>query len=132
MVRVADLETGNYWKHMGMTTVVGDDGIIRVQLTINENLLQFYGNVHGGVIASLIDTAIAVAVNQQLDPDEGASTVELKINYLRPISKGTLWGEGKVVQKGKSIVVAQGEIKDEAGQLLAIGTATFMVRQLAR
>jgi len=132
VVRVADLETGNYWKHMGMTTVVGDDGIIRVQLTINENLLQFYGNVHGGVIASLIDTAIAVAVNQQLDPDEGASTVELKINYLRPISKGTLWGEGKVVQKGKSIVVAQGEIKDEAGQLLAIGTATFMVRQLAR
>ncbi|MBC2723962.1 PaaI family thioesterase [Desulfosporosinus sp.] len=132
MVRVADLETGNYWKHMGMTTVVGDDGIIRVQLTINENLLQFYGNVHGGVIASLIDTAIAVAVNQQLDPDEGASTVELKINYLRPISKGTLWGEGKVIQKGKSIVVAQGEIKDEEGRLLAIGTATFMVRKLAR
>ena len=132
MVRVADLETGNYWKHIGMTTVVGDDGITRVELTINENLLQFYGNVHGGVIASLIDTAIAVAVNQQLDSGEGASTVELKVNYLRPISEGTLWGEGKVIQKGRSIVVAQGEIKNEDGQLLAIGTATFMVRKLAR
>ncbi|MCO5387870.1 MULTISPECIES: PaaI family thioesterase [Desulfosporosinus] len=131
MVRVADLESGNFWKHIGMTTVVGVDGITRIQLTVNENLKQFYGNLHGGVIAALIDSAIAVAVNQQLDPGEGASTVEIKINYLRSISEGTLWAEGKVIQKGRKIVVAQGEIKNEAGQILAVGTATFMVRQMA-
>ncbi|MCO1599898.1 PaaI family thioesterase [Desulfosporosinus nitroreducens] len=131
MVRVADLESGNFWKHIGMTTVVGVDGITRIQLTVNENLKQFYGNLHGGVIAALIDSAIAVAVNQQLDPGEGASTVEIKINYLRSISEGTLWAEGKVIQKGRKIVVAQGEIKNEAGQVLAVGTATFMVRQMA-
>ena len=131
MVRVADLESGNYWKHIGMTNVVGVDGKTRVQLTVNENLKQFYGNVHGGVIASLLDAAIAVAVNEQLDPREGASTVEIKVNYLRSISEGTLWGEGKVIQKGKSIVVAQGEIKNDAGQILAIGTATFMIKKMA-
>jgi len=131
VVRVADLESGNFWKHIGMTTVVGVDGITRIQLTVNENLKQFYGNLHGGVIAALIDSAIAVAVNQQLDPGEGASTVEIKINYLRSISEGTLWAEGKVIQKGRKIVVAQGEIKNEAGQILAVGTATFMVRQMA-
>ena len=132
MVRVADLESGNFWKHIGMTTVVGVDGKTRIQLTVNENLKQFYGNLHGGVTAALIDSAIAVAVNQQLDPGEGASTVEIKINYLSSISEGTLWGEGKVIKKGRNIVVAQGEIKNDAGKILAIGTATFMVYQMAR
>lgn len=132
MVRVADLESGNFWKHIGMTTVVGDDGKTRIRLPVNENLKQFYGNVHGGVIAALLDTAIAVAVNQQLDPGEGASTVEININYLRSISEGTLWAEGKVIKKGRNIVVAQGEIKNDEGQIMAIGTATFMAYQMAR
>lgn len=132
MVRVADLESGNYWKHIGMTTVVDVDGKTRVLLKVTEKLKQFYGNLHGGVIASLLDSAIAVAVNQQLEPGEGASTVEIKINYLRSINDGTLWGEGKVIQKGRKIVVAQGEIKDDAGQILAIGTATFMISQMVQ
>lgn len=132
MVQVADLESSKFWKHLGMSTVVGVDGITRIQLTVHENLIQFYGNLHGGVIAAMIDSAIAVAINQELDPGEGASTVEMKINYLRAISEGTLWAEGKVIQKGRSIVVGQGELKDEAGQILAIGTATFKVRKMAK
>ncbi|EHQ88202.1 PaaI family thioesterase [Desulfosporosinus youngiae] len=132
MVRVADLEKGNYWRHLGMSTIVGADGITRVQLTVSDELLQFYGNLHGGVIASILDSAIAIAVNQQLDPEEGATTVELKINYLRAISEGTLWGEGKVIKKGRNLVVAQGEIKNDTGEILAIGTATFMVKQMTR
>ncbi|AET66840.1 hypothetical protein Desor_1173 [Desulfosporosinus orientis DSM 765] len=132
MVRVADLESGKFWKHIGMSTIVGVDGITRIQLTVNEDLLQFYGNLHGGVIASMIDSAIAVVVNQQLDSGEGASTIELKVNYLSSISEGTLWAEGKVIKKGRNVVVAQGELKNDAGKLLAIGTATFMVRQMAR
>lgn len=131
MVRVADLESGKFWKHIGMSSIVGVDGITRIQLTVSDELLQFYGNLHGGVIASVMDSAIAIAVNQQLDPGEGASTVELKINYLSSISGGTLWGEGKVIKKGRNIVVAQGEIKNDAGKILAFGTATFMVKKMA-
>ena len=131
MVLVADLESGNYWKHMGMKTVIDEDGRTQVIMEVTESLKQFYGNVHGGVFAGLLDSAIAVAVNQQLEPGEGASTVELKLNYLRSVNKGTLRGVGKVIKKGRKIVVAQGEIKDDAGQLLAIGTATFMIIQVA-
>ncbi|PKM77834.1 MAG: PaaI family thioesterase [Firmicutes bacterium HGW-Firmicutes-15] len=132
MVRIADLETGPYWKHMNMKTVASDDGKIRLVMDITENLKQFYGNIHGGVIASLLDSTIAVAVNQQLDPGEGASTVEIKLNYFRPVSEGQLWGEGKVIQKGKKIIVGQGEIKDDAGRMVAFGTATFMVVKVDR
>ncbi len=132
MVRIADLETGPYWKHMKMKTVSSIDGKIRVVIDVTEDLKQFYGNVHGGVISSLLDSTIAVAVNQQLDPGEGASTVELKLNYFRPVSEGQLWGEGKVIQKGKRIIVGQGEIKDDAGRMVAFGTATFMVVKVDR
>jgi acyl-CoA thioesterase len=130
VVRIADLETGPYWKHMNMKTVNDLDGNIRVVMDITEDLKQFYGNIHGGVISSMMDSTIAVAINQQLDPGEGASTVEIKVNYLRPVSKGQLWGEGKVIQKGKKIMVGQGEIKDDEGRMVAFGTATFMIVQL--
>ena len=131
MVQILVLETGNYWKHLGMTTVPDADGKAQVNLKVTENLKQFYGNVHGGVIASLLDSSIAVAVNQQLDSGEGASTVEMKLNYLRPVSKGTLWAESKIIQKGRKIIVGQCEIKDDAGNMVAFGTATFMITQLA-
>ncbi|WP_088226612.1 PaaI family thioesterase [Desulfosporosinus sp. FKB] len=130
MVRIADLESGNYWNHMGMRTVENNAGEIEVMIEITDNLKQFYGNVHGGVIASLLDSSIAVAVNQQLDTGEGASTVEMKINYLRPANKGSLRAQGKVIQKGRNLIVGQGEIKDDAGHLIAFGTATFMVTYL--
>ncbi|HVJ47651.1 PaaI family thioesterase [Desulfitobacterium sp.] len=132
MVRIADLESGDYWKHMGMTTVPNVDGKTQVVMKVTEQLKQFYGNVHGGVLAGLLDSAIAVAVNERLDSSEGASTVELKLNYLRPVNEGTLWAEGKIIQKGRRIIVGQGEIKDDSGNLVAFGTATFMVTQLAR
>lgn len=131
MVQISDLAQGNYWKHLGMTTVHDGEGKTQVVLQITDNLKQFYGNVHGGVIASLLDSSIAVAVNQQLASGEGASTVEIKLNYLRPVNKGTLRAEGKVIQKGKKIIVGQCEIKDDDGNMVAFGTATFIVTQLA-
>jgi acyl-CoA thioesterase len=115
-----------------MSSVVDDEGKTRVLMKVTEELKQFYGNLHGGAIASLLDSAIAVAVNQQLEPGEGDLTVEIKINYLRSINEGNLWGEGKVIQKGRKIVVAQGEIKDDAGQILAIGTATFTITKMVQ
>jgi len=114
-----------------MSTVTGDDGIIRVGMDVTEDLKQFYGNIHGGVISSLMDSTIAVAINQQLEPGEGASTVEIKVNYFRPVSKGRIIGEGKVIQKGRKIVVGQGEIRDEEGRIVAFGTATFMIVKVA-
>ncbi|AFM40798.1 hypothetical protein Desaci_1811 [Desulfosporosinus acidiphilus SJ4] len=130
MVRIADLENNNYWKHLGMMTEETEDGKIQLVMKVTENLKQFYGNVHGGAIASLFDACIAVAINQRLSPEEGASTVELKLNYLRPVQRGTLYALGNVIHKGRRIVVGQGEIKDDQGKTVAYGTATFMITQL--
>ncbi|MDA8124349.1 MAG: PaaI family thioesterase [Deltaproteobacteria bacterium] len=130
MVQIADLKSGAYWAHMGMDLAVGEQGETLISMEISSNIKQFYGYAHGGAIAGLLDSAIAVAINQQLDPGEGAYTAELKIHYLRLVSDGQLWGEGKVIQKGKNLIVGQGEIKDNAGQLVAFGTATFILTKV--
>jgi len=127
MVQIGDLANGPYWKLIGMNVVDCSDGKMGVEIEVTEDLLQVYGNVHGGVIASILDSVIAVAINQQLAPGEGAVTVEMKLNYLRPVNKGRIRGIGTVIQKGRKIIVGQGEIMDDAGKTVAIGTATFMV-----
>lgn len=132
MVHIADLETGNYWKHMNMTSEPMADGKIQVLMKITDGLKQFYGNVHGGAIAGLMDSCISAAINQELSPEEGALTVEIKLNYLRSVNQGILRGEGKVIQKGRKIMVGQGEIKDDEGNLIAFGTGTFMISELTR
>jgi len=96
-------------------------------MEITDELINYYGNVHGGAIASLMDTCIGVAINQQVPIEQGSSTVEMKLNYIRPASKGILHGQASVVHKGRNIVVAYGEIMDDAGAIVAFGTATFML-----
>jgi acyl-CoA thioesterase len=91
-----------------------------------EEALQLYGNIHGGALAGLIDSAIAVAINRQLPENYGAFTVEMKINYLRP-AKGELVARGKIIQQGKKIIVGQAEAFDQNGKMVAYGIATFMV-----
>jgi acyl-CoA thioesterase len=110
---------------MGMDLATDVTGAVKVTLELSDRLKQFYGYVHGGALSGLLDSCIAVAVNRQLDPGKGAYTVALDIHFLRPVSDGRLWGEGRVTQKGKRLVVGQGEIKDDQGKLVAFGTATF-------
>ena len=132
MVKITDLEKGNYWKHMNMSLFRSEDGRVRVMQEITHDIIQYYGNVHGGALAGLLDTCIAVAINQQLDPLEGAHTVKMEIEYVHPAKTGVLWGEGKVVHKTGKRIFGSGEIKDDAGNVLAIGTATFVLIKLDR
>ncbi|MBS4026948.1 MAG: PaaI family thioesterase [Clostridia bacterium] len=125
MVDINKLSSGDYWKHLGMTLEWEADTVV-VKMAKLEETTQVYGNIHGGALAGLVDSAIAVAINRQLPENYGAFTVEMKINYLRP-AKGELVARGKVIQKGKKIIVGQGEAFDQDGKMVAYGTATFMV-----
>lgn len=125
MVDINKLSSGEYWKHLGMTLEWQEDTVV-VKMAEMQETTQVYGNIHGGALAGLIDSAIAVAVNRQLPENYGAFTVEMKINYLRP-AKGDLMAKGKIIQQGKKIIVGQAEAYDQKGKMVAYGTATFMV-----
>ena len=102
-------------------------GESRLEMVVEEKHFQPFGMVHGGVYASVMDAAAFWAVYPQIDDDFGITTVELKLNYLAPVSSGSLIAKGKTIKVGKSICLAEASIEDETGKLLAHGTETMMV-----
>lgn len=103
----------------------------------NEKHLNPLGSVHGGWAATLMDSALACAVQTLLEKGEGYTTVEFKVNLTRPIlpKTGEVVCEGRVVHKGRTLAVSEATLKDKDGKLLAFGTETctiFPAERLAR
>ncbi|OGP98147.1 MAG: hypothetical protein A2Z51_09360 [Deltaproteobacteria bacterium RBG_19FT_COMBO_52_11] len=90
-------------------------------------MTQAYGVVHGGAIATLADTAVAFALMTLIQPGERVLTAEFKINFFSAVNSGEMFGEARVVHKGGRMVAADMEVKNEKGQLIAKGLATYMI-----
>ena len=86
------------------------------------------GTIHGGWVATLLDSCMTCAVHSTLPAGQACTTVELKINFVRPLSEatGAVRAEGKVIHGGKTISTAEGKLIDAKGTLLAHGTTTVM------
>jgi len=98
-----------------------------VRVRVGEEHLQAYGTVHGGMIATLIDSAAGLAVNSLLvEEGKRAVTVELDIKFVNPASCKELIAEGKVIFVKSSIATAYAEVRGD-GELIAFGTATFYI-----
>jgi uncharacterized protein (TIGR00369 family) len=87
------------------------------------------GTVHGGVIATLLDSAVGCAVQSMLPAGTSYTTLELKVNYLRPVTErtGSIYAEGKIIYVGGRIATAEGRLKDTAGKLYAHVTTTCII-----
>jgi uncharacterized protein (TIGR00369 family) len=88
--------------------------------------LQPFGIVHGGVLATLIDTATFWSVFMRLPQDAGLVNIDLKLNYLRPVSNGTITARGVCIRSGRAISYAEARVADSTGKLIAHGTSTLM------
>jgi len=109
---------------MALTEISFDQSIVIMEL--DRCHLQPYGIVHGGVIATLIDTATFWAGFLRLPGDAGLVNVDLKLNYLKSVVKGRLRAEGYCMRPGKTISYAEARVVDEEGQLIAHGTSSLM------
>jgi uncharacterized protein (TIGR00369 family) len=85
------------------------------------------GTLHGGVLCDVADAAMGIAFAGTLAPDESFTTVELKINFFRPVWRAQLRAEGKVVLRGSHMGYMECEITDEQGRLVAKSSSTCMV-----
>lgn len=95
-------------------------------LAIRPELSQNHGVVHGGAIASLIDTATAFAILTLLEPDERVTTVDLTISYLRPGLEGRLRATARVLRQGRRLLNTSAEVTNEGGTLLATALSTYI------
>src|SRR5215471_20790072 len=87
------------------------------------------GSVHGGYAATLLDSCMGCAIHSTLPAGMGYTTLEIKVNFVRPIleNTGMLRAEGKVISGGKRIGTAEGRVVDSEGRLYAHGTTTCLI-----
>jgi acyl-CoA thioesterase len=117
---------------LGFRTVGMQDGAFVIELALEPRHLSRAERVHGGVLFSLLDTALGRAVIHELPLGRGCATVEIKINYFRPVQHGILRAAGRCVQKTRSLAYAEGDVVSEDGKLLARATGTFFITETVR
>jgi uncharacterized protein (TIGR00369 family) len=116
-------------KLLSMDLAEIEEGRAVFQLTPAEQHYNPIGVVHGGVALTMLDSAMSCAVQSMLPEGKGYTTLELKVNLVRPISlkTGTIRATGKVLHVGRQTGTAEGRLEDSQGKLLAHGTTTCII-----
>jgi uncharacterized protein (TIGR00369 family) len=112
---------------VGMRLVEIEPGRAVFELTADpEKHANPMGTVQGGILVALADAAMGVAYAMSLQDGESFTTLELKINYLKPVWSGTLTAVGTVVKGGRTIGLTECDVTDDSGSLVAHATSTCM------
>ena len=114
-------------EHLGFVALDSGAGEARIALDLTAAHMSTAGRAHGGVLFSLIDTAMGRAVITELPKEKGAATLEMKINYFRPVTSGRITARAKLMNLTRRTAYLEGEITDEVGKVLARATGTFFV-----
>lgn len=123
---IETVNTSPFPEHMSMRLASIALDAATVELQTGRCHLQPYNIVHGGVIATLIDTVTFWAVFMRLPQKTGLVNIDLKLNYLKPVESGLLTAEGGAIRNGKTISYAEARVFDAHQDLIAHGTSTLM------
>ena len=116
-----------FWSLINMDLVDVKKGWARVKLPYDKKLDHAYGSAHGAAVFAPADSAVAMALQGMVAKDEVFTTVEMKINYLKPFYKGEIIAEAKIVHKGGNLAIGDVEVRDSKGSLIAKALATYMI-----
>jgi uncharacterized protein (TIGR00369 family) len=111
---------------IGLELVEARGGESLMRLEADERHANPMGTIHGGILCDLADAAMGTAYFSTLEEGESFTTLELKINFLRPFWTGTLVARGRVVERGRTIGLAECDVRDDAGRLVARSSSTCM------
>lgn len=112
---------------LGLQGEFVDERTYRFEIPLTVFMHNSGGAVHGGILATLIDSVMGSLINRSLPPEEYAVTTELKINYLRPGKGEKLRAEATFLHRGQTLVVMEGSVYDDRNKRIAHGTGTFIV-----
>ncbi|WP_216829829.1 PaaI family thioesterase [Alkalihalobacterium elongatum] len=111
---------------LGFHVVENKDGVAIVEYEADSCHTNPVGTLHGGVLCVIADEAMGAAYASTLKEGESLTTIELKVNYLKPVWKGKLTAVAKVTKNGNTIGLVEAEVTDEKGSLVAKVVSTFM------
>lgn len=112
---------------VGFRLVAMERGSATMELEANERHANPMGSLHGGILCDVADAAMGMAFGSTLDPNETFTTLELKINFLKPVWTAKLQATGRVVRRGRTIGLVECDILDEQGNLVSRASATKMI-----
>jgi len=120
-------EIAPYPIHLGIEIMERGEGFARLRLPYRKELTNPAGKLHGGAIASAADTAMAVAIGTFVKIPGGHSTVKLEIKYKAPVMDGEVIVEAKVTRRRGKLFLAEAEVTNGNGQVVAFAAGTFMI-----
>ena len=115
-----------FLKLLGAEVETVGPGSATLRLPLREELMRNDNIVHGGVVASLIDSAFAFAIIPILGDGERTVTVDLTIHYLRPLSSGAARASARVVRAGRRVITVSADLFDENDKLAATALSTYL------
>src|SRR6185312_716625 len=123
------LPLNTFAQTLGYDVVEAESGRVAITVTPTGAHLNPWGTVHGGLSATLLDSCMGLAIQSMLDKGVGSTTLEFKISLVRPITleTGQIRAEGKVLNCGRRVGIAEGRVTDAQGRLLAHGTTTCLI-----
>ncbi|RPJ73952.1 MAG: PaaI family thioesterase [Desulfobacteraceae bacterium] len=121
------VNTSPFPAHMAMrlVSIEFDQAVLELQTAPHH--LQAFGILHGGVLATLIDTATFWSAYLRLPEDDGLVNVDLKLNYLKPVANGLLRAKGRAIRSGNTLCYAESYVMNACREMVAHGTSTLMI-----
>jgi uncharacterized protein (TIGR00369 family) len=120
------LDNVPFAKLLGIQVESVEPGHAVLSMEIRNELKQNHGVAHGGSIAALIDSAMALAIMPLLAEGERTTTVDLTIHYLRPLTHGTARSSARVVRAGRRVITVSAELFDEQENLAGTAISTYL------
>jgi uncharacterized protein (TIGR00369 family) len=112
--------------YLGLKLEAAGTGWARMRIDLRPEVMNPFGAAHGGTVSALIDSAAGSAVAAGTLPDDRImGTIDMQVHFLERAAGTTLTAEGRMVRAGKAIAIASVDVRNDAGRLVAMGTATF-------
>jgi uncharacterized protein (TIGR00369 family) len=110
---------------LGLQVIEASEGRVHLAIDTTEEQRNLLGTIHGGVLATLADTAMGLAVRTSVEPGRSHVTIEMTVHYLRPAAPGSIHAAATVLRSGSQIAYAEADVTTPDGTLLARASATY-------
>jgi len=118
-----------YYHHVGMrVTEFTDRGSVMEMKVIPEHM-NVWGTMHGGALSSLVDSSCGTAIGPWLTPEESVVTLDLRVQFFKPVRQGVLIAHGRVVHRTQRYIITESEVFDQDHHLVARGSTIHTVVQ---
>ncbi|MFX1311606.1 MAG: PaaI family thioesterase [Promethearchaeota archaeon] len=114
-----------FYSTLGLEIQEIGDGIAIFEINFREDLTQ-NGAMHGGVLASLVDSSCACAAFSLVFPNAYITTIDLHVEYIKPVTRGRIKGKAKCIKSGKNIFFCKAKVWNEEGNLICTGSSQLL------